>query len=144
MFSKACEYGIRAIIYISKQSANNKRANVKATAKAINSPEAFTSKILQNLARNKVIKSIKGPNGGFFMDNDMMENMMLSTIIYAIDGTGIKHECALGLKNCNDLKPCPIHSQFKPIREKIVNLLESTTIKSMGDNLDIGSTFLKQ
>lgn len=119
MFSKACEYGIRAIIYISKQSAVNKKASVKATAKAIDSPEAFTSKILQNLARKKVIKSIKGPNGGFFLDKDMLDNMKLSTIIYAIDGNGIQHDCALGLKDCNDQKPCPIHQQFKPIRDKL-------------------------
>jgi Rrf2 family iron-sulfur cluster assembly transcriptional regulator len=58
MFSKACEYGIRAAIYIAQQSMQNRKSGLKEIAEAIASPEAFTSKILQTLVRHKVINWI--------------------------------------------------------------------------------------
>ena len=66
MFSKACEYGIRASIFIAEQSLLDKKVSLKDIAKAIDSPEAYTSKILQQLSRNFIINSDKGPTGGFF------------------------------------------------------------------------------
>ncbi|MET0760542.1 MAG: transcriptional regulator, partial [Flavobacterium sp.] len=47
MFSKTCEYGIRASIFIASQSYQNNRIGLKDIAKKIDSPEAFTAKILQ-------------------------------------------------------------------------------------------------
>ena len=55
MFSKACEYAIRASIYIAKQSQNASKVSLKDVAMAIESPEAYTSKILQQLSRNHII-----------------------------------------------------------------------------------------
>ena len=49
MFSKACEYGIRASIYIASQTQIGNRVSLVDVVKKIESPEAFTSKILQKL-----------------------------------------------------------------------------------------------
>ena len=65
MFSKTCEYGIRATIFIASQSYQNKRVGLRDIAKKIDSPEAFTAKILQILAKTHIIHSIKGVGGGF-------------------------------------------------------------------------------
>ena len=64
MFSKACEYGIRASIFIAKNSFEGIRVSPKEISEEINSPQAFTAKILQALVRNHVIKSVKGAYGG--------------------------------------------------------------------------------
>src|SRR5690606_11344144 len=66
MFSKACEYGIRAVIIIESYSKNNKKIGIKEICNGINAPEPFTAKILQNLRKLDIINSTKGPNGGFF------------------------------------------------------------------------------
>ena len=60
MFSKACEYGIKASIFIALCSYKGVRVSLKSIAKEINSPEAFTAKILQDLVRHDVINSVKG------------------------------------------------------------------------------------
>ena len=65
MFSKACEYGIKATIFIASNSYEKQRVSLKEIAKEIDSPEAFTAKILQNLVRHKIINSVKGAYGGF-------------------------------------------------------------------------------
>ena len=144
MFSKACEYGIRASVYIAKQSQLDRKAGLKEVAKAIESPEAYTSKILQQLSRNNIINSDKGPTGGFSMDKQNLEKVNLSTIVLAIDGNKIYNGCGLGLKKCNAKMPCPVHNQFKAIRDELKKMLETATVKSLAVDLEKGLTFLKR
>ena len=144
MFSKACEYGIRATIYIAKQSQLGKKVSLKEVAEAIESPIAYTSKILQLLSRNLIIKSDKGPTGGFSIDVVKLEKVKLSTIVFAIDGDSIYKGCGLGLKKCNEKMPCPVHHQFKIVRDELKKMLETTTIQSLVLDLENGLTFLKR
>jgi Rrf2 family transcriptional regulator, iron-sulfur cluster assembly transcription factor len=81
MFSKACEYGIRAAIYIAQQSLLDRKVNLKEISEAIESPVAYTSKILQKLSRNSIINTDKGPTGGFSMDKFKLEKVKLSSIV---------------------------------------------------------------
>ena len=46
MFSKTCEYAIRASIFIATQSFHDKRVTVKDISEKIDSPQSFTAKIL--------------------------------------------------------------------------------------------------
>ena len=144
MFSKACEYGIRASIFIAEQSLLDKKVSLKDIAKAIDSPEAYTSKILQQLSRNFIINSDKGPTGGFSMSQQELEEVKLSTVVTAIDGDAIYKGCGLGLKNCNENMPCPVHNQFKVVREELKIMLETTLVKSLALDLKDGLTFLKR
>lgn len=71
MFSKATEYALRATIYIAQKSTEEKKIGIYEIAKAIDSPQSFTAKILQALTKeNKIISSIRGPNGGFFITQE--------------------------------------------------------------------------
>jgi Rrf2 family iron-sulfur cluster assembly transcriptional regulator len=144
MFSKACEYGIRAAIYIAGQSMQDKRVRLKDISKKIDSPEAFTAKVLQMLAKNNIIKSVKGPNGGFDIDKKQMVKIKLSDIVYAIDGDSIYRGCGLGLKECSEKRPCPVHDKFKSIREELTSMLETTSIYELSIGLKDGLTFLKR
>lgn len=144
MFSKACEYAIRAVLYIATQSEQGKRTSLKDISKETDSPEAFTAKILQQLSKNNVLQSIKGPNGGFEIPEDDMQRIRLIEIVRIIDGDQLFTGCALGLKACNEEKPCPLHSEFLGIRTNIHQLLENTTIKKLVYDLELGLTFLKR
>lgn len=142
MFSKACEYAIRATIYIAVQSNQDKRVGIKDIAKEIDSPEAFTAKILQQLSKNHIVNSIKGPNGGFEIDKQEMNKIKLSKIVSAIDGDTIYKGCGLGFKECSEKQPCPVHDKFKVVRNELRNMLETTTILELSQGLKKGLTFL--
>ena len=144
MFSKACEYGIRASIYIAEHSILDRKVSLKEVAHAIESPAAYTSKILQLLSRNNIVKSDKGPTGGFSIEIGQLNQITLSTIVLAIDGDDIYIGCGLGLSICNEKQPCPVHNQFKHIREELKKMLENTTLKSLAEDFDKGLTFLKR
>lgn len=143
MFSKACEYGIKASIYIALNSYDGKRVSLKEIARQIDSPEAFTAKILQALARNNIIKSVKGAYGGFEIDKKDIDAIKLSQIVTAIDGDAIYEGCGLGLQSCREDHPCPVHDQFKVIRKELKDMLESTNLEQLALDIKSGISFLK-
>ncbi|MFB9211247.1 RrF2 family transcriptional regulator [Echinicola jeungdonensis] len=143
MFSKACEYGIRAVIYIWSQSKQNKKLGVKDICKEIDAPEYFTAKVLQSLARQNVISSSKGPNGGFFIDKDQEQLRMIDLVI-AIDGDGIFNGCGLGLKQCSEENPCPIHHDFKIVRDQLTRMLTEKSLKEVAAEVEEGHAILSR
>lgn len=143
MFSKSCEYAIRAVIFICTKKEENKVVKIQEIAEAVGAPVYYTSKILQQLSRLKIMGSLKGQNGGFYMGQEHKE-IRLIDIVNAIDGDKIFNGCALGLSSCSETKPCPLHAQFKSIRKEIKDMLESTTIHDLSKNLLKGKTTLKK
>ncbi len=143
MFSKTCEYAIRALIFIAQKTKAGNRVGIKEIAKAIDAPEHFIAKILQDLSRKGLVQSFKGPTGGFYVE-DASSMSSLADIVKAIDGDKLFTGCGLGLKNCNEAKPCPIHSQFKKVRENIYSMLENATIGEFSKQLEKNLAFLKR
>lgn len=143
MFSKTCEYGIRATIFIASESFQDKRVGLKDIAKKIDSPEAFTAKILQILSKNNIIKSVKGVGGGFDIPKETMKDIKLSHIVTALEGNRVFTGCGLGLAHCSEEHPCPMHDKFKAIRNELANMLETTNLEELASGIKSGDTFLR-
>ncbi len=143
MFSKACEYGIRAVIYIWSQNKRGIKLGVKDICKEIDAPEYFTAKILQSLAKQNLVSSTKGPNGGFYIDEDQ-ENMRLLDLVIAIDGDKLFNGCGLGLKHCSENHPCPIHEDYKAIRDGLTRLLSEKSLKEVASEVASGKATLSR
>ncbi|WP_298758636.1 Rrf2 family transcriptional regulator [uncultured Psychroserpens sp.] len=143
MFSKACQYGIKATIFIAINSLENRRVSPKEISKEIDSPQAFTAKILQALVRHNIINSVKGAYGGFEIDKENIASIKLSQIVSAIDGDAIYSGCGLGLKTCNENHPCPVHDKFKIVRTELKDMLENTNLEQLALDITSGTSFLK-
>ena len=141
MFSKACEYSIRAMMYIVTKTKDGSKAGIKDIARHTDTPEPFVAKILQTLSKEGIVSSIKGPNGGFYIDPRQKE-ISLMDIVKAIDGKDLFTSCGLGIKNCSEKKPCPIHYEYKAIREQVSEMLKNNTIHDLAEGLVSGETFL--
>ena len=143
MFSKTCEYGIRAAIFIASESYQNNRVGLRDIAEKIDSPEAFTAKILQILSKNNIIHSIKGVGGGFEIPKENMSQIKLSQIVTALDGDRVFTGCGLGLNQCSEDHPCPVHDKFKSIRNELAFMLENTNLEELAIGIKSGDTFLR-
>jgi len=143
VFSKTCEYAIRAVIFIAQKSENGAKIGIKDIAAGIDSPLHFIAKILQELSKRGIIESTKGPNGGFYI-NKAAQKKTLADVVRAIDGDNIFNGCGLGLKNCSETKPCPLHNEFKIIRSNIQTTLNSATIGDFNESLNLGLSFIKE
>ncbi|SDE47256.1 transcriptional regulator, BadM/Rrf2 family [Pricia antarctica] len=144
MFSKACEYGIKATIYIALQSLQGRRVSLKEIAEKVGSPTAFTAKILHQLAKNDILDSTKGPTGGFQIEKKRIDDIKLADIVFAIDGESIYEGCGLGLDRCNANKPCPVHDKFVVIRDELKQMLQNTSLFELATGLEVGLTYLKR
>lgn len=143
IFSKTCEYAIRAVFYIAHKTESGGRVGIKEIAAGIDSPELYLAKILQDLSRKGIISSFKGPNGGFYLDKDALKKP-LSDIVEAVDGSALFSGCGLGLKQCSEINPCPLHNEFKAIRTQIHDLLNNTGIGNFNKELLEGILSLKK
>ncbi len=144
MFSKACEYAIRATLHIATHSLGGKRVSVKDIAGETGSPVPFTAKVLQQLAKQGIIQSVQGIRGGFEIGPRQMQETRLIEIVTTMDGDKIFTGCGLGLKACNALKPCPMHERFAAVRGELKAMLEETTVLDLALGLKDGLTFLKR
>ncbi|MBS1779878.1 MAG: Rrf2 family transcriptional regulator [Bacteroidetes bacterium] len=143
MFSKTCEYAIRAMIFIAQKSKDGSKVGIKEIAKGIDSPEHFIAKILQELSRKDLLQSMKGPTGGFYLEKEDLSRT-LAEIVKVIDGDKLFTGCGLGLKQCSETHPCPIHHEFKKVRKSIQNVLEKAKLGEFTDELEKNLTFLKR
>lgn len=143
MFSKTCEYALRAMLFVGQKSRDGNKTGIREIAEGIDSPEYFIAKVLQELSRKRLIQSQKGPAGGFYLDKKGME-CSLADIVKAIDGDKIFLGCGLGLRECSEKKPCPIHNEFKKIRKEIHDMLQSAKLNEFNEKLEKKLIFLKR
>jgi len=131
------------MIFIAQRSEDGGRIGIREIAKGIDSPEHFIAKILQRLVKKGVVRSVKGPNGGFYLDEKGRE-CSLAKIVRVVDGDQLFSGCGLGLRQCSEMHPCPIHEAFKRIRQDITRLLEDSRIGEFTERLEENLLFLRR
>mgnify|MGYP001791762110 CR=1 FL=1 len=141
MFSRAGEIALKIMIYLATDQQKGRWIGLREIVQEIDSPEAFTAKVLQRLTRQGLIRSLRGPSGGFQLPN--RRAVTLHEIIIAIDGEGIFTKCVLGLAECSESCPCPVHDKFKAVRDHLAGVLISTTIEEVKEGLLLGHYYLK-
>ncbi|MCF8237305.1 MAG: Rrf2 family transcriptional regulator [Saprospiraceae bacterium] len=130
MLSKSCQYALRAVVYIAAHSTTTHLVGAQEMADGLDIPKHFLSKILQQLTRNQVISSTKGPHGGFFLSKEN-ERITIDRIVEIMDGPGLFKACVLGLPQCSSTKPCPLHFQAVEYRDGLYNKLKRLNIKEL-------------
>ena len=143
MFSKACEYAIKATIYIAQQSLQQKTVNVKDVSASVNAPIAFTAKILQQLTREHILTSVRGKQGGFFFETEKQKTVTIFQVVHIFDGDGLFTNCGLGLHKCSSENPCPVHDDFKKVRHGLVLMTQKYTFYDLALKTQNGLAWLK-
>ncbi len=134
MLSNTSRYAIRALIYLAINAKNNRKIGIRKISEDLNIPSPFLGKILQTLAKQRILKSTKGPNGGFGIPEDSLQ-VNLMTIIKIIDGDDLFDRCLISNKKCPDKKgyTCALHAHYKSIRNDIKNMFSQHTIDSLAN-----------
>lgn len=131
LLSKSSDYALKATVYIAKVSKFGKIATLTQISDEIDTPEAFTSKILQRLVKNGIIDSIRGKFGGYIMNQEQILKTTVLDVLKAIEGDALYNGCVMAFNKCNHKKPCLLHHQFTVVRNNIKNTIRSTTIDDL-------------
>ena len=134
MLSSSCRYGIRAVIYLAGQPASNGKTGIKQISKDLDLPSPFLAKILQQLAKQKILSSTKGPHGGFSLLKDPRK-ITLIDIVNTIDGYDTFTDCIMHNGSCegveNERKHCPLHEDYEKSRKELIKLFSNRTIQEL-------------
>lgn len=141
MLSLTCKTAIRAVIYLCAVHRSGENAGVKEIAASIAASEHTVGKLLQVLVKQGVIRSMKGPAGGFNISAAQMQQPVMK-IVEAIDGEQVFTSCGLGLSKCSATRPCPIHHEYMKARGLIAELFNNKRIADLCDPVNSGVAYL--
>ena len=142
LFSRKAEIGIKAIIYLSTKEVEE-IIDVGTIAKELQVPKLFAAKILHQLARAKLIGSRKGKFGGFYKTETSMKTKIIK-VIEVLDGLDLFSKCVFGFPNCSDDEPCPVHSFWGEIRDKIYEMFSQLSLEDIKDDSLLKISFLSK
>jgi Rrf2 family protein len=141
MLSLTCKTAIKAVIYLAARFESGEKSGIKEIAGVIEASEHTVGKMLQVLVKDDVINSLKGPNGGFYI-TAKQKNQPIINIVYAIDGKDLFKQCGLGLSKCSSSHPCPIHDEYKVVRDLFGNMCENNTVNDLCKPVNKGLAYL--
>ncbi|MEB8347486.1 Rrf2 family transcriptional regulator [Flavobacteriaceae bacterium KMM 6898] len=141
MLSKSSKYALKAVLYLAVNSNENFKIMAKDIGKPINVPKAYIAKILQELAKNQLVSSSRGPQGGFYLTKENKERPLID-IVHLIDGKDRINSCMLSIKECDEENPCPFHRLIGAAKIDFRKNLEKTTINDLVRDIKENKSFL--
>lgn len=141
MLSYTCKTAVKAVIFLATKKEDGEKTGIREIAEHIEASEHSLGKVLQTLVRQDVIKSMKGPSGGFFMSKRQREQPLIN-IVFAVDGKNTFKGCGLGLSRCSATHPCPIHNEYKEAREIVERIFKTKTVADLCEPVNSGLAYL--
>ena len=124
-----------------KSGSTLEKAGIREIAEFINASEHTVGKMLQSLVKEGVINSLKGPTGGFYITLNQKHQPIIN-VIDAIDGKEVFDQCGLGLSQCSATHPCPIHNDFKIIRDQFKAMCQQKKLSDLCETVNEGLAYL--
>lgn len=141
MLSITCKTAIKAVVYLASRFESGEKAGIKEIASFINASEHTVGKMLQSLVKANIINSTKGPAGGFYISSRQLQQPIIH-IVHEIDGKNVFNECGLGLSKCSATRPCPMHDDYKAIRDQFKTMCQEKRVIDLCESVNDGLAFL--
>ncbi|MDD3049682.1 MAG: Rrf2 family transcriptional regulator [Candidatus Cloacimonetes bacterium] len=128
--SEAASLALHGLAFI--VSHDSELVNIKTLAEKLDASEAHLAKVFQKLAKAGIIKSTRGPKGGFLLKRNP-EDLTFLDIYETVEAKVIKTSCPMGKSKCI-FKKCIFTNQLGDISEQLYNILVSIKLSSFANN----------
>jgi Rrf2 family protein len=129
--TKKADYGLIALRHLA--SIPGATASTKDIADAYHLPVPLLAKVLQKLAREKILVSVSGTNGGYKLARDARRITALE-VVRAIDGPVILTHCFTEHGTCDQSENCTVREPLRRVHEAILELLHKFTITDLAES----------
>jgi Rrf2 family protein len=129
--TKKADYGLIALRHLA--SIPGATASTKDIADAYHLPVPLLAKVLQKLAREKILVSVAGTNGGYKLARDARRITALE-VVRAIDGPVILTHCFTEHGTCDQSENCTVREPLRRVHEAILELLHKFTITDLAES----------
>ena len=128
--SKSFGYALRGILYIAVMQDEDRKVQIEEIATKLSVPKHFLGKIMQQVVKAGLLKSTKGPYGGFSLAPETLDTPVIK-LVEITDGMDQFSMCVLKLKYCNGLDPCPLHDEMEEIKKNYLNVFTKNTFEDL-------------
>ena len=132
ILSRTAEYAIRLIFYLSDRQPLPQYVRIKDVAVDLEVSYYQLAKVANILITNEILKSSTGPTGGIDLC-DHANSLPLSVVLEIFKEKGIFDQCILGLNECSDVNPCPIHNVWGNTRKELKTTFFDKTLGELKD-----------
>lgn len=129
LYSRNCEYVVRVLAYVVSQKIED-GFYAEKVCKKLKIPECYTRKGLQILSRMKILRSNKGPGGGYRFERNVGQLSLLDVIL-AVEGKDCFDRCIVGESKCGQRDSCVIHRVWAPVRAKLLKEFGSIKLNDL-------------
>jgi Rrf2 family iron-sulfur cluster assembly transcriptional regulator len=129
LLSQTAEHALRAILYLGR---NQERGLIAATevAEALGAPPNYLAKTLRLLTRRGVLRSVRGPGGGFALARPAAA-ISAADVVEAVDEVSAPANCLLGNRGCDPDNPCEAHARWAELTRRVLQPMEETSIADL-------------
>ncbi|MCD6386568.1 Rrf2 family transcriptional regulator [Candidatus Sumerlaeota bacterium] len=126
-FSEAAALAIHTVVYLAVYP--ERVVSTREIATKLNASENHLSKVLQRLARVRLVRAVRGPRGGYVLGRPA-QSISLLEVVESIDGPLEPSNCILGTPICDGMK-CIFGSMIKSVNETVKAYLARTKIADL-------------
>lgn len=136
LLSNSCEYGLRATLYLAtlKGGEDEPFVSIRTISDELDISFHFLTKTFQKLTEAGIMQSQRGPKGGVALARSP-EKVTLLDLVLAIDGPALFEECVLGLPECGNRQPCPVHKRWTQERERLGDMFAQRTLAELAEEI---------
>lgn len=124
MFSQTVEYALRAVVLLA--SDPEKARTTEQIAKVTKVPQAYLSKVMQQLVAAGLVRAQRGIGGGFTLLKTPVELSILE-VVNAVDPLQRIRSCPLGLA-AHGVRLCPLHKRMDSAMASVEDAFRATTL----------------
>lgn len=106
---------------------DGRRRRIKDIAAALDVPATYLAKVSQSLTQAGLFRSVRGPGGGLRLARPARE-ICLWDVLIAVGPVHEYERCILGLEQCSDSTPCPLHELWSPVRQNLLHRFQSISL----------------
>lgn len=126
LFHRASQVAMQAALLLAMETPSVPR-RTRELGPQLGVPAAYLAKVLQQLVRTGVLRSVRGPAGGFQLARPAQE-ICLWDVLAAVESVGRLGTCLLGLGACTGETTCPLHNDWALVRNQLIALLQKKTL----------------
>ncbi len=134
IISRACVLAFHAMARLPERG--RAPLALSAIAKALSVSSAHLAKVLQQLARNRLVESTRGPGGGFVLGRNPAD-VRMRDVYECIGGEQSVEACLFGATRC-DGGPCMMGDVVRDMTARFARFLDETRLCDLRHSFNHG------
>lgn len=130
-FTKKTDYALLALSYLATD-ADGRLAGPREIAGRFEIPAELLAKVMQTLAKRRLVASVPGPTGGYRLDRPARQ-ISVAEVVEAVDGPLAIAQCweESGESGCAQARHCHLRGPLAKIQDEMARLLQEMTLEDV-------------